>query len=400
MKAIRITTLLALVVPAMAAPVITDVTGTATTQGATTMTIVGTGLSGGGTSIHFATNVITPTSISGTAVTFVLPEGQGTLLPIYVKVGGVDSNTYFFSYDPPAIGSLSPTKGLAVGGSILTIDGSNFGTAPTVTMDGMNAPVQTSSHIQLTVTTPATSGGPVDVVVAAGGQFSSPAVYQSVALTSPPGYYIDLENEVVVPAPAGRYVSEENATQATLCPYGYYTPVDGMRAAIPASPGYFVDSIGAESQTPAPAGRYSSVPASTGSFPTTPGFYTPFPGMRAAIQASPGYFVSTSMATSQSPATPGRFVSSAGATSEESALPGHYAPFAAMTGAIAAPPGRYVSNSDATSTLVAPAGRFAAGFGSTSTTAASPGHYVPHPGMGWRSRPPLDSSPREPETMM
>jgi hypothetical protein len=62
------------------------------------------------------------------------------------------------------------------------------------------------------------------------------------AIDCPPGYYTD--GVSIFPAPVGSFVPTANATTPTLCPLGYYTPVEGMRQAIPASPGYHVPVAG------------------------------------------------------------------------------------------------------------------------------------------------------------
>ena len=74
--------------------------------------------------------------------------------------------------DPtPNISSVSPTS--AAVGDAITISGTNFGSAPSVTVGGTSAPVSTSTETSITAEVPQVSAGDQDVVVTAGGQASN-----------------------------------------------------------------------------------------------------------------------------------------------------------------------------------------------------------------------------------
>ncbi len=67
---------------------------------------------------------------------------------------------------PPSISTISPTTGPAAGGTAVTISGSNFTGATGVTFDGTAGTALTvNSASSITVTTPAGTTGPADVVV-------------------------------------------------------------------------------------------------------------------------------------------------------------------------------------------------------------------------------------------
>jgi hypothetical protein len=63
--------------------------------------------------------------------------GQGVNQPVVVQVSGVASNALNFTYDAPQITGISPATDNTQGGAVMTISGSNFGTAGTVTVGGV-----------------------------------------------------------------------------------------------------------------------------------------------------------------------------------------------------------------------------------------------------------------------
>ncbi len=80
------------------------------------------------------------------------------------------SNAAAFDYDPPAITGVLPATGPALGGTAVTITGSNFGTAGTVLIGGKPAPQVSYADGRIVVTTPAGVGAAVAVDVAVTGQ--------------------------------------------------------------------------------------------------------------------------------------------------------------------------------------------------------------------------------------
>ena len=114
----------------------------------------------------------------------------------------------------PFVTSLSPTRGLASEATSGVITGQQFGVSPSVTFNGVAATVTISTATSLTVSKPIDSGGDLAVPVVASGQSSNSKIFRSVALTSLPGYSVDLLAEVVVPAPVGRYSDQANLIAA------------------------------------------------------------------------------------------------------------------------------------------------------------------------------------------
>ncbi|MEL7719561.1 cadherin-like beta sandwich domain-containing protein [Citromicrobium bathyomarinum] len=105
------------------------------------------------------------------------PTTTGTVDPV-VLIASDDPNTPTFSFTihataaapVPTIGSLSPVKGVAGGGASVTINGTGFLTAQSVTFGGTNASAFTiASDTTIQATTPAHAAGVVDVAVTSPG---------------------------------------------------------------------------------------------------------------------------------------------------------------------------------------------------------------------------------------
>lgn len=145
------------------------------TTGGTSVTINGVGLSGatgvsfGGTAspsivVNGPTQIVAqaPARSAG-AVTVTVTTGVGTSPP-----GGVASFTYF---PPPEVISLDPGLGSWAGGTAVTITGTGFNGASSVTFGGVPATSFTPvSDAQITAVAPSAAGpGPADVVVTGPG---------------------------------------------------------------------------------------------------------------------------------------------------------------------------------------------------------------------------------------
>lgn len=106
-------------------------------------------------------------SPDGTQLIVKVPAGDGKNLPVVVTVANQPSNTLSFSYAPPTVQAITPDHGPTVGNTLITIIGSSFGTSPTVTIGGIDAPVQSnnSTNSLLVVSVPAGSGTGLSVVV-------------------------------------------------------------------------------------------------------------------------------------------------------------------------------------------------------------------------------------------
>lgn len=118
----------------------------------------------------------------------------------------------------------------------------------------------------------------------------------SEATPAPPGTYAPgPAAKAPTLAPAGSF-SPGNVSVPTLCPLGYYTPIEGMAAPLAAAPGYYVPQTGAASQTIVPAGNYAAGPAAAHYTQCPAGTYAPA-GSAAPIPCPGGYFAAVGAAT-------------------------------------------------------------------------------------------------------
>jgi hypothetical protein len=146
---------------------------TGSTAGGTSVTITGTSFTGA-TSVTFGGLAATSLSIvDSTTITCITPA-RATVgaVGVIVITGGGPSNT-FSSYTyilPPNIKSIAPTSISRNGGNV-TITGTNFIGATSVTFDGFNATsFSVVSNTSITCIIPArTTGGMVSVIVTTGG---------------------------------------------------------------------------------------------------------------------------------------------------------------------------------------------------------------------------------------
>jgi hypothetical protein len=176
-------------------PTVTAVSpGTGSSAGGNTVTITGTGLTGA-TDVDFGPantaaswTVVTPTQISATT-----PAGVvGTVDVTVTTLGGTSATSsadhYTYTTSPqPVVSSVTPSSGPTAGGTGVTVTGTGF----TGTYDiefGTGNPAGTwtvVSDTEITVTTPATAAGTVDVLVTTPGGASATSSLDHYSFVSP-----------------------------------------------------------------------------------------------------------------------------------------------------------------------------------------------------------------------
>ncbi|MBE0610789.1 MAG: IPT/TIG domain-containing protein, partial [Dehalococcoidia bacterium] len=150
-------------------PVVSSLTPTTgPIAGGNNVTITGLSLTGalvvtfGGTSTAFV--VTGDTSITATAPA----HAAGTVDVLVTTAQGTSANTAADDYtygDLPVVTSLSPTTGPIAGGTVVTITGTGFTGATSVTFGGTAAVITAVTATTITVTAPAHTAGTVDVLV-------------------------------------------------------------------------------------------------------------------------------------------------------------------------------------------------------------------------------------------
>ncbi|MCE9563947.1 MAG: IPT/TIG domain-containing protein, partial [Planctomycetes bacterium] len=163
--------------------------------GGTVVTITGTGFVAGATVKFGAAAPVLATTVTGTSITVTAPANP--LGAANVLVGNPDGGSVlvtggFLYAAAPTVGGVLPGTGSMLGGTTITITGTNFYTGAIVTMVG--APTVQATNVvvvnstTITATTPAHAAGFVDVVVstASGNSLTSAADgFTYVAVAAP-----------------------------------------------------------------------------------------------------------------------------------------------------------------------------------------------------------------------
>ncbi len=148
------------------------------TNGGTFVTLKGKDFTGATSLTIGGVEATSFTVVSATAITCITPAriSAGGVGIIVTTAGGQSKQFSFFNYIiPPVITSLSPSSGSTIGGTIVTITGTNFSGATSVTINGKAAtPIKVVDNSTITCKAPINLiAGPVDVIVTTGGGPSS-----------------------------------------------------------------------------------------------------------------------------------------------------------------------------------------------------------------------------------
>lgn len=144
------------------------------TAGGTVITLTGSNF-GPSPIVRFGAGTLNPLpgSASHTSLVFTLPPGEGSAA-VGIDAGGQLSNTLNFSYDAPLLSDISAGSLPTAGGTVITLNGSNFGLTASVQLDGASVPVDTRSHTAITCTLPAGEGLNRQLRVTVAGTPSNP----------------------------------------------------------------------------------------------------------------------------------------------------------------------------------------------------------------------------------
>ncbi|WP_191330423.1 IPT/TIG domain-containing protein [Frigoribacterium sp. ACAM 257] len=164
--------------------------------GGTVVTVTGTGLAPGSTVTIGGVAGIVPDAISplGTSLTFTTPPGAAGDAPVTITNLFGTSAPLTFTYVAPPAGSpvltdIEPAVGPVAGGTTVTLTGTGFTPASTITIGDTTGIVGTLSPdgTQLTFTTPAGTAGGVPVTVTNGTGTSAPLTftYQAAPVAAP-----------------------------------------------------------------------------------------------------------------------------------------------------------------------------------------------------------------------
>ena len=130
------------------------------TAGGTSVTLTGMNF-GGASGVTFGGNAATNvTVVSATSITATTPAHAAGAVDVVVTTGaGSFTASSAFNYiAPPAVTGISPNFGPAVGGTVVTVNGSGFTGATSVRFGGLAGSFTLTSDTQITATSPAGTG--------------------------------------------------------------------------------------------------------------------------------------------------------------------------------------------------------------------------------------------------
>ena len=149
--------------------------------GGTAVTITGTGFTGATSVLFDGTAAITFNVVNSTTITATAPaHAFGPVDVTVVAFGGSGTGAGLYTYvAPPTVANVSPNIGPTIGGQSVTITGTNFTGASSVTFGGAAATaIVVVNASTITATTPAHVAGLVDIIVTSfGGIGTGAAIY-------------------------------------------------------------------------------------------------------------------------------------------------------------------------------------------------------------------------------
>jgi IPT/TIG domain len=153
----------------IAPPTVSSITpSSGPVAGGTGVTITGIGFLAGATVTIGGTAATKVVVVNSTTITATTPAGSvGAATVTVTNSGQSGSLANGFTYiGQPTVSSVSPNSGSTLGGTVVTIKGTNFAVGATVTFGGTSATnVIVVNSTMITVTTPARSSGTVSVTV-------------------------------------------------------------------------------------------------------------------------------------------------------------------------------------------------------------------------------------------
>jgi hypothetical protein len=151
--------------------------------GGTAVTITGTGFTDGST-ITVDGQLVPVDSVNGdgTQLQYTAPAGTPGPASVVVTTVNGSSQPETYTYDAaapgtPTVTALDPGHGPAAGGTTVTVTGTGFTNASTVTIGGKTVTPTVVSGTSLTFTTPEHAAGAVTVMVTTDGNESNPQTY-------------------------------------------------------------------------------------------------------------------------------------------------------------------------------------------------------------------------------
>ena len=153
----------------VAGPAVTSVSpSSGPAAGGTAVTITGTNFASGATVTFAGTAASNVTVVNNTTITATTPAGSAGAATVTVTMGGQSGSLAggFTYIGVPTVTGVSPNSGSTLGGTAVTVTGTNFATGATVSFASTAATnVTVVNSTTITATTPAGTAGAVTVTV-------------------------------------------------------------------------------------------------------------------------------------------------------------------------------------------------------------------------------------------
>jgi hypothetical protein len=150
------------------APTVTSVSpSSGPTAGGNSVTIAGTTFTGA-TSVTFGGTAATSLAVvNATTITATVPAGAaGSASVIVITPAGSNAANTLYTYIPgPTVTSVNPSSGSTAGGTVVTITGTTFTGATSVTFGGVAASFTVVNATTITATVPVGAAGDASVIV-------------------------------------------------------------------------------------------------------------------------------------------------------------------------------------------------------------------------------------------
>ena len=148
------------------------------TTGSTLITLSGSSFGSTGT-VTIDGNPCQIATWTHNQITCSTPAGEGTGLTVTLTTqDGLEASASIFSYNAPVISSISPSLGPTVGGTLVTLTGSNFGVSDRgVSVGGVPCTIVSASGIEVVFEAPPGTGLGKMVVLTVKGQTSNTVFY-------------------------------------------------------------------------------------------------------------------------------------------------------------------------------------------------------------------------------
>ncbi|MFZ0296095.1 MAG: IPT/TIG domain-containing protein, partial [Candidatus Sulfotelmatobacter sp.] len=272
------------------------------TAGGTAVTITGTNFATGATVTFGGTAATNVVVVNSTSITATSPAHAVGAVTVTVTVSGQSGNlTNGFTYvAPPTVTSVSPSSGSTLGGTAVTITGTNFAAGATVTFGSAGATnVVVVSSTTITATTPAGSAGAATVTVTNLGALAGSLTNGYTYVVPPTVTGVSPSSGTTAGGTAVTITGTNFATGATVT-FGGTAATNvavvnstTITATTPAGSGTVTVTVTVSGQS----GSLTNGFTYSGNVPTAPGALTPGAGPGPIVDTVQGYYNSTFLTT-------------------------------------------------------------------------------------------------------